>query len=219
MSYPITFEVENKLVVVVGGGRVSTRRVARLLAAGARVTIVAPSVTDDLRELAKLGQVQWQQRGYRAGDLDGASLVLATTDDTAVNRRVANTAKRASIPVNVADGHSDGDFAIPALAEFGPLRLAIDTDGAGPAVSAALRRHLEQTLSPGWARGTEIAARLRRPLKDKSKPEQRARFWRAFADGLPEKPMGDDADVKSWLEAIAEDAGIELPNIDLLSTD
>lgn len=214
-SYPIAFDVRNKLVVVVGGGRVSTRRVARLLRAGADVRVIAPQLTEDLRGEAEAGRLQWVDRGYRAGDLDSATLVLAATDDSAVNRRVANTARRAGIPVNVADRQTDGDFAIPALVELGPLRLAIETGGAGPAISAALRRHLTQSLSDGWARGTTIAAALRPLIADRADQATRATFWRQYAAGLPDAVTKESSDVMAWLEEIAESAGLELPPFDL----
>src|SRR6266702_3798309 len=92
--YPLGLRLEGRDVVVVGGGAVALRRVAGLLAAGAKVTVVAPTATPALADLASGGRLSWRQRPYRSGDLDGAWLVMACTDVATVNATVAADAAR-----------------------------------------------------------------------------------------------------------------------------
>src|SRR5947207_14380920 len=87
--YPLGLRLRGRRVVVVGGGQVALRRVARLLEAGADVLLVAPEATAALAGWAKAGRLRWERRPYAGGDLDDAWLVLACTDVPAVNAAVA----------------------------------------------------------------------------------------------------------------------------------
>src|SRR5919107_2287200 len=93
--YPVGLRLLGRRVVVVGGGQVAHRRVAGLLEARARVTLVAPEVTPALEALVGPGSVTWLRRRYEAGDLDGAWYAVAATDDPAVNEAVAEEAEQA----------------------------------------------------------------------------------------------------------------------------
>jgi uroporphyrin-III C-methyltransferase / precorrin-2 dehydrogenase / sirohydrochlorin ferrochelatase len=92
-AYLLGLRLRGRRVLVVGGGAVAARRVPRLLGAGADVALVSPSVTPALEELASLGRIGWQRRGYAAGDCAGAWLVIAATDRPEVNAAVAAEAE------------------------------------------------------------------------------------------------------------------------------
>ncbi len=112
-------------VLVVGGGAVATRRVSALLEYGARVTIVAPTVTGELCGLASREKVVWRHAGYDQCDLDGMRLAIAATNDRSVNHRVGLDAKACGIPVSVADRREECTFYFPALASGGGLTVGL----------------------------------------------------------------------------------------------
>jgi uroporphyrin-III C-methyltransferase/precorrin-2 dehydrogenase/sirohydrochlorin ferrochelatase len=113
--YPVGLRLENRRVVVVGGGQVAHRRIAGLLEAGAQVTVVSPQVTPALESLVGSGSLTWTRRGYQPGDLDGAWYAVAATDDPAVNAAVADEAERARIFCARADDRRASSVWTPAI--------------------------------------------------------------------------------------------------------
>lgn len=150
--YPVFLDLTDRLVVVVGGGQVATERAAKLAAHGARVRVVSPALGEQLSAMAADGRVaEHRARRYEHGDLDGAVLVVAATDDADVNRRVRDDARAAGAEVNVADDPEGSTAVIPALMREGDLAIAITTGGASPVVSRRIREDLQQRFGPGWA--------------------------------------------------------------------
>lgn len=137
----------------------ATRKVRTLLAAGARVTVISPAATAAIREMK---DVRWRPRRYAAGDLRGARLVVAATDDQAVNRRVCAEAKRRRLLVNCIAPPEAGNFIVPALVRRGGIALAISTGGASPAFAKRLRQDLERFLGRGYVARLKAMAIQRR---------------------------------------------------------
>lgn len=154
-AYPIELELAGRLCVVIGGGHVGQRKLRGLLAAGARIRVIDPVPA------AVPAGVELVERPYRSGDLDGAALAFAATSDRQVNAQVAADARRAGIPVNVADAPEEGTFAVPALLRRGDLTVAVGSAGRSPALAALLRDRIDAQLGPEWALLLEIAAALR----------------------------------------------------------
>jgi precorrin-2 dehydrogenase / sirohydrochlorin ferrochelatase len=146
MRYPLFLDLTGRPVVVIGAGRVATRKIRTLLGAGAIVTVVSPRVTATIRRLAGAMRVSWVRRRYRRGDLRGACLAIAATNDVAVNELVCAQAKRGKLLVNCVAPPSAGNFIVPAQARRGGITLAISTGGASPAFAKQLRRDLERFL-------------------------------------------------------------------------
>jgi precorrin-2 dehydrogenase / sirohydrochlorin ferrochelatase len=133
--------------VVVGGGAVATRKVAKLLRSGAGVVVVSPEVSPELAGMV----AEIQRRPYEYGDLEGAHLAFAATNSREVNAAVAGEAKERGIPVNVADRPSEGDFAVPSTLRRGGLQVAVSTGGASPTLARRIRGELEEAFGPEWA--------------------------------------------------------------------
>lgn len=220
-DYPIRVDLAGELVVIVGGGTVAERRIRRLLEAGAEVRIVAPEVTDELEAAAGAGEIDWERRPYRGGDLKGARLAFAATDAPAVQSQIVDEARRRGILVDAVGRSADGDFAVPAVADLGRVRLSIDTGGASPALAAALRRHLESELDPAWGRAAEWLARLRPAVVRELEPDARRELFRALVADLPgalAEPPAPGAEAarddsvrkrREWIERAARRAGVE----------
>lgn len=140
--FPLFISLEGKKLVVVGGGAIARRRIDSLLPFGGQVVVIAP-------ELAGPAQgVTWLRRRYEPGDLDGAFLAVAATDDRAVNRRVGEDARALGIPVSVADRREECTFFFPALCEGPGVLAGVTSRGSEHHLTAraarAVRRALEE---------------------------------------------------------------------------
>ena len=140
MRYPLFLDLTGQPVVVIGAGKIAARKIRSLLAAGARITVISPQAS----RLPKA--VRWLRRRYRRGDLAGARLVVAATDDRQVNELVCAEAKRRRQFINCVAPPTAGNFIVPAVARRGSLAIAISTDGLSPSLAKRLRRDLERIL-------------------------------------------------------------------------
>jgi precorrin-2 dehydrogenase/sirohydrochlorin ferrochelatase len=159
--YPAFLVLEGKSCVVVGGGRVATRRVHSLLAAGARVVVVSASLHNDLQTLLERGLIDHIPENYAADYLTGASLVFATTNDPVVNVQIAHDARERGLLVNLADNPARSDFYVPATIYYQDLALAISTGGESPAFARYVRELLERFLSDALGQALALVAQAR----------------------------------------------------------
>jgi len=189
--------------IVVGGGAVAAGKVETLLRSGVRVTVIAPDLCVRLAELATLGAIRHEPRRFQPGDLLGAEVAIAATDDAAANEAVANSARALRIPVNVADDASRSTFIMPALVDRAPVQIAISTAGASPLLARKLRGIIEQAVPFAFGRLAALAARFRDIAKARI-PERgaRHRFWEAVMDGpiADEVLAGDEGKAARMLE-------------------
>jgi len=191
-DYPISLQLKDRLCVVVGGGPVAIRKARGLLEAGAKVRLVAPESAVTAEQLPAL---EFIQRSYRAGDLEGACLAFAATDDRRVNAEILREARQRGILVNVADAPGTGDFAVPALLRRGDLTVAVSTAGGSPALAGLLRDRVAENLGPEWSTVIAIAAALRQKrLTLQGKSEYNQPILRRLLDGgLPGLIASGDA--------------------------
>jgi len=166
--YPIFLRVAGRPCLVVGGGTVAEHKVDALLRAGARVTVISPELTSKLASRAADGSITYHRRRYVAGDLHGAALAYAATDDAALHRQMADDAAAAGVLLNVVDHPGLCDFIAPAVMQRGDLLIATSTSGASPAMAKRIRRNLEQTFGPEYADALQILACLRRRLAERA---------------------------------------------------
>ncbi|MSQ25961.1 MAG: bifunctional precorrin-2 dehydrogenase/sirohydrochlorin ferrochelatase [Dehalococcoidia bacterium] len=173
--YPAFLQLAGRPCVVIGAGEVAERKAAALLEAGAKVTVVSPEATAEVERLAAAGTVRWERRNYRRGDLAGAWLAIAATDDAAAQQAIFAEAEQARVFCNVVDVTERCSFIAPAVAQKGDLTLAISTGGKSPAVARRLREELQQEVLPGYAALLEIAGEVRDEMKRegvRATPEQ-----------------------------------------------
>lgn len=129
-TVPLNLIIDDRKVLVVGGGQVGRRKTRTLLEAGAQVELVCPEAVEELRALADAGRILWTRRAFRPGDVVGHLLAFACTDDKHVNRAILDEARLARVPCCCADlNWSDGDFTTPATARLGDLVVAVSTSG------------------------------------------------------------------------------------------
>lgn len=144
--FPMFVNLSGKKVLVVGGGRIALRRVESLLPFGASVRVVAPDICEGMGKLCRSGRIDHLERRFEAGDVEWADIVLAATDDRAVNRLVWESAKKNNLPVNVADDKELCDFYFPALAMNEDLVVGVSSGGEDPARTKAARMKIEEIV-------------------------------------------------------------------------
>lgn len=165
--YPVMMDLNGRDCVVVGGGEVAARKVEMLISCGAKVTVVAPDLEKSLRELAASHKVKHVEAAYQNGHLDGACLVIASTDDTAVNRAVYEDAAAAGIPVNVVDVPELCSFIVPAVVERGDLIIAVSTSGKSPATAKRIRKELQKQFGDEYGVMLGLMGEVRRILMER----------------------------------------------------
>lgn len=147
---------------MVGGGSVAERKVVGLLKAGGRVTVISPMLTGALEAQANSGYIHHIKRRYRAGDTEGAAIVIAATSDGEVNARVASDASNALL--NVVDDPSKCSFIVPSVIRRGGFTVAISTGGESPSSAKAMRIKIEEAL------GADAGLMPRPPHKKTPRP-------------------------------------------------
>ena len=144
--FPIFLKLTGRPCIVIGAGHLAESKIASLRAADADVTVIAPVVSSAIDEQAASGELTIHRRTYRHGDLTGAFLVVAATNDPAVNRAVFAEATAAGVLCNAVDDPPFCDFYFPSIVRRGDLQIAISTAGNSPALAQQLRKDLNEQL-------------------------------------------------------------------------
>ena len=181
-GYPVFLELEGRLAVVIGEEAVRARKPEALLDAGARVSVIAEGPPKRLEVLAGRG-ASVDRRGYLPGDLAGAFVCVAATDDPAVASSIASEARARGVLLNVMDDVPNCDFAAPAVVRRGDLTIAIGTGGRSPALARRLREELSERYGPEWTEASRVIGDVRaNTFSALPDFEDRARRWAAALD-------------------------------------
>jgi siroheme synthase-like protein len=198
MLYPVSLVVAGKECVVVGGGTVATRKVAGLVAAGAKVRVIAPEVCEEIRAMP----VEVVQRPYQSGDLDVAWLVIAATDDPEINQQVHADGRQARVWVNAADDPDACSFLLPAVVRQGPITVAVSTSGHSPALAGWLKDQIAAQIGPEMALLAELLSEARDELKAAGRSTEDVDWRRALdSDMLELIRTGHTAQARERLQA------------------
>ena len=163
--YPIYLDIENRDVVIIGGGSVCARKAETMMKYGARVTIVSPEFTAEIEQWVSEGKLTIRRKQYEETDLTGATIVIASTDNQVVNEKIAADCRRRRIPVNVVDVTPLCEFIVPAIIESGSVQIAVSTGGKSPALARTLKEDLQRLVGPEYAEVNDILGTLREAAK------------------------------------------------------
>jgi uroporphyrin-III C-methyltransferase/precorrin-2 dehydrogenase/sirohydrochlorin ferrochelatase len=162
MEYlPLFVDLKDRKCLVVGGGEIAARKAGLLRKANAAVSIVAPQVSSSTQAMIDAGEVDWLNAVFQAELLSDQFLVIAATDDEAVNRDVHHHAKAKNILINVADSPELCDFILPSILDRSPIVVAISSGGASPILARQLRARLETLIPPSYGRLATLVGRYR----------------------------------------------------------
>ena len=206
--YPIFLKLSGRTCLVVGGGEVALRKAEALRDAGAAVRVVAPQACGDL---LRMKNVAVALRPYETADLAGAALVIAATDDSELNARVAADCAARGLWCNVVDEPDHCAFILPAVMRQGPLVIAVSTGGAGPAVAAKVRRDLEEQFGPAWAEWLAALAETRRFVQDAVPDiaERRRIFLRLAEDDILAAARQGAAELRTKITDVLKRFGLK----------
>jgi uroporphyrin-III C-methyltransferase/precorrin-2 dehydrogenase/sirohydrochlorin ferrochelatase len=181
---PVFADLKGRPCLVVGGGAVAERKVRQLLAAGAPVTVVSPELTRQLEELARDGMISHRAQRFEDRLPDEFWLVIAATNDTALNGRVARAAGAAKRLCNVVDDPALCSFIMPAIIDRAPMTIAISSGGRAPVLARWVKGIIESALPMRLGELASLAGRWRRRVREAIQPiDQRRRFWERVLEG------------------------------------
>ncbi len=181
---PVFLNLKHRECVVIGGGEVAFRKISLLLDAGAVVTVYSPVLGETLRRWVDEGKITHFSQEFSPEMLEKCALVIAATDDTAVNRRVSDSAKTLGIPVNVVDQPDLCTFIMPSIIDRSPVTIAVSTGGRSPVLTRLIRARLETLIPAGYGSLAKLVAAFRDKVKRKFKHSPRRRqFWEEVLQG------------------------------------
>jgi precorrin-2 dehydrogenase / sirohydrochlorin ferrochelatase len=180
--FPIFLKLAGRPCLVAGAGSIAESKIESLLEAEAKVRVVAPKATRQIRSWAEAKRIEWMARVWEAGDLEGMFLVVAATSSTAVDERIFQEATRRGVLSNVVDVPDLCDFYYPAVVQRGALQIAISTAGLSPALAQRLRRELEHQFGREYQAWLEQLGKERDKLFSEGRePEERKRLLHDLA--------------------------------------
>lgn len=181
---PLFHNLQGRHVLVVGGGEIALRK-ARLLAdAGACLRVVAPEIDSQLVALVEQSQGLVHHRGYASGDLEGAVLVIAATDDEPLNAQISRDAQARGVPVNVVDAPALCSVIFPAIVDRSPLIVAVSSAGDAPVLARLIRAKIETWIPSAYGQLAGLAKRFRQQVKQLFPDVQQRRvFWEDVFQG------------------------------------
>jgi len=182
--FPIFLDIKKRRVLVVGGGEIAARKVSLLKRAQADIVVVAPTLSGELAKLLSQGEIACRAGEFSDDDLDNCALVVAATDDAAVNRAVYDAAEVRNLPVNVVDHPELCRFIFPSIVDRTPVTVAVSTSGTSPVLARLLRAHLETMLPASYGRLANLLASFRDSARARF-PEMKSRrhFWERILQG------------------------------------
>jgi len=179
-AYPLVLDGAAVHALVIGGGRVAVRKVTALLESGAWVRVLAPQVDPALEDLqARSTSLTITRAPYAVGRLGDARLIVAATNDSQVNARIASEARACGKLVNVVDAPELGNCITPAVHRAGELVVAVSAGGV-PAAAARIRDSIAHVVDERYSRAVRGLAELRRALLDGGRRDR----WRDAAGAL-----------------------------------
>src|SRR4051812_11849186 len=185
MDYlPVFLQLRDRPVLVVGGGRVAARKVELLRRTGAKITVVAPELADDVRELAAKGELHYLNTVFSPEHVTGTVAVVAATGVPEVNAAVSAAAREQNIPVNVVDDPVASTFIFPAIVDRSPILIAISSGGQAPVLARRVREQMEAFLPARLGALARFMGERRKAVKRALRTAARRSFWERIVGGV-----------------------------------
>jgi len=202
---PIALRLQKQRCLIVGGGQIAQRKADLLIRAGAVLDVLALEVIPELSTQVAQSGGQVVQAGYASGrDLTRYRLVIAATDDTAINQQVFTDAESQGVLVNAVDDPAHCRFIVPAIVDRSPLLISIASNGASPVLSRQLRSKIESLVPMRYGDLAAFSGAWRPQVKAAIKnPDERRVFWEQLYAG----PIAEDV-----LNGMRERADSAMPN-------
>ncbi len=214
-TFPLFFKLNNRKVLIVGGGDVALRKADLLSRAGAAITIVAPSICDELHALLSDEKHTLIYANYNKKYMQGARVIIAGTDDEALNHQIHADATALNIPVNVVDTPHLCDFIFPAIVDRNPIVIGISSNGKAPVLARLLRARLETLIPQGYGKLAKLAGEFRSEVKSKIPTlTGRRQFWERAFEGKVSELMfaGNETEATAQLQKDLAETATKIAN-------
>ncbi|MGE6245994.1 siroheme synthase CysG [Psychrobacter proteolyticus] len=203
-TFPLFFKLEDRKVLIVGGGEVALRKADLLSRAGACITILAPDISHELQALLTDSKHEFIYENYNKTHMSGARVIIAATDDETLNHQIHADATELNIPVNVVDTPHLCDFIFPAIIDRNPIVIGISSNGKAPVLARLLRARLETLIPQGYGKLAKLAGEFRSEVKAKIPTlTGRRQFWERAFEGQVSHLMfaGNETEATAQLKA------------------
>jgi uroporphyrin-III C-methyltransferase/precorrin-2 dehydrogenase/sirohydrochlorin ferrochelatase len=206
-TLPINFVLDDRRVLVVGGGSIASQKIEVLHRNGASVRVVAPAI---LRKILDYEPDEVFNRSFTETDLAGVDLVIAATDRMDMNVEIRNLAHERGLLVNVVDVPELCDFIFPSILRRGPLHVSVSTSGTGPAIARMLRQELEHLYPADTGPILEQLDRLRSELRNRTVCRGTCRaITECLSRMVMKKRRGDAAELMQEMKELVDKLPIE----------
>jgi precorrin-2 dehydrogenase / sirohydrochlorin ferrochelatase len=212
--YPVMLDLRGRLVIVVGGDGIAAEKVAALSVSGAHVQVISPEFCNELLQQAEDSAVTLQHKAYEPGDLAGAFVVIAATNDPQLVKSIwAETQERGQL-LNIVDVPQYCSFIMPSVLRRGQLTIAVSTGGASPSLAKRIRQSLEEIFPPAYGVYLRLAGLARTHLRNNGVSyDERDDFFGNFytSDVLRQLTEGNTTEAMALTAALLQDYGIDVP--------
>lgn len=212
-TFPLFFKLEDRKVLIVGGGDVALRKADLLSRAGACITVLAPSISAEIQALLSDSKHQLIYDNYNKTYMTGARVIIAATDDEILNHQVHADASELNIPVNVVDTPPLCDFIFPAIVDRNPIVIGISSNGKAPVLARLLRARLETLIPQGYGKLAKLAGDFRTEVKSKIPTlTGRRQFWERAFEGKVSELMfaGNESQAAAQLQADLDETAAKI---------
>ena len=203
-TFPLFFKLEDRKVLIVGGGDVALRKADLLSRAGACITVLAPSISAEIQALLGDSKHELIYENYNKKYMTGSRVIIAGTDDETLNHQIHADASELNIPVNVVDTPHLCDFIFPAIVDRNPIVIGISSNGKAPVLARLLRARLETLIPQGYGKLAKLAGEFRAEVKTKIPTlTGRRQFWERAFEGQVSQLMfaGNENEAAAQLQA------------------
>ena len=181
--YPVFVQLEEKKVVVVGGGNVAYRKVLALLECGAAIHLAGRELTPELKQMVENEDIHFLGQEFKDEYLNNAFMIIAATDDKDLNHHISTCAREKGVLVNAVDQPPDCDFIVPSILKRGDLQIAISTSGKSPALARRIRKKLEAQFGQEYETFLLMMGRLRKEILSLGLPQkENSRIFQQIVD-------------------------------------
>jgi uroporphyrin-III C-methyltransferase/precorrin-2 dehydrogenase/sirohydrochlorin ferrochelatase len=212
-TFPLFFKLEDRKVLIVGGGDVALRKADLLSRAGACITVLAPTIMAEIQALLSDSKHQLIYENYHKTYMTGARVIIAATDDETLNHQIHADATDINIPVNVVDTPPLCDFIFPAIVDRNPIVIGISSNGKAPVLARLLRARLETLIPQGYGKLAKLAGDFRTEVKSKIPTlTGRRQFWERAFEGQVSELMfaGNETQAAAQLQADLNDTAAKI---------
>jgi len=207
-------DVHGRQAIVIGGDRVAAEKAAALAASGAYVSVLSQEFCAELLAQAEQKRVTLRRKAYEPGDLAGAFIVIAATNDLQLIQAIWAETQERGQPVNIVDVPEYCSFILPSVLRRGQLTIAVSTEGTNPGLAKRIRQSLEDLFPPAYGTYIQLAALARAYLRENGVSyDRRDDFFRDFftSDVLPQLAEGDTEQATVVTAALLQIYGVDVP--------